>query len=34
IAPFGAKLNYLLPVNYLRYGFIVILITTAIHMFL
>ncbi|MBL7481720.1 sulfite exporter TauE/SafE family protein [Legionella bononiensis] len=32
IAPFGAKLNYVLPVNYLRYGFIVILMLMAIKM--
>ncbi|KTD34345.1 permease [Legionella moravica] len=32
IAPFGAKLNYVLPVHQLRYGFIVILIITAIKM--
>jgi uncharacterized protein len=24
IAPFGAKLNYILPVRYLKYSFIVI----------
>ncbi len=32
IAPFGAKLNYILPMHYLKYGFIVILILTAIKM--
>ncbi|CAM2746604.1 sulfite exporter TauE/SafE family protein [Legionella worsleiensis] len=32
IAPFGAKLNYILPVNQLRYAFIVILILTATKM--
>lgn len=34
IAPYGAKLNYILPVKYLKYGFIVILFITAIHMLL
>nr|WP_241480310.1 sulfite exporter TauE/SafE family protein [Legionella norrlandica] len=34
IAPLGVKLNYILPINYLRYGFIVILFITAIHMLL
>lgn len=32
IAPFGAKLNYLLPVQQLKYGFIVLLFLTAIKM--
>lgn len=32
IAPLGAKLNYLLPVKQLKYGFIVILLLTAIKM--
>lgn len=32
MAPFGAKLNYVLPMHYLKYGFIVILILTAIKM--
>lgn len=32
IAPLGAKLNYIAPVHYLKYGFIVILIITAIKM--
>jgi len=32
IAPLGAKLNYILPMHYLKYGFIVILILTAIKM--
>ena len=32
IAPLGAKLNYILPVKQLKYGFIVILILTAIKM--
>ena len=32
IAPFGAKLNYILPEQYLKYGFIVILVLTAIKM--
>ena len=32
IAPFGAKLNYILPMYYLKYGFIVILTLTAIKM--
>lgn len=32
IAPFGAKLNYILPMHYLKYGFLVILILTAIKM--
>ncbi|KTD76374.1 sulfite exporter TauE/SafE family protein [Legionella waltersii] len=34
IAPYGAKLNYILPIKYLRYGFIVVLIVTATHMLL
>jgi uncharacterized membrane protein YfcA len=33
IAPYGTKLNYLLPVQQLKYGFIVILLLTAIKMF-
>jgi len=32
IAPLGAKLNYILPVKQLKYGFIVILIITALKM--
>lgn len=32
VAPFGAKLNYVLPVKQLKYGFIVILFITAIRM--
>lgn len=32
IAPLGAKLNYVIPVKQLKYGFIVILLITAIHM--
>lgn len=32
IAPIGAKLNYVLPLHYLKYGFIVILLLTAIKM--
>lgn len=32
IAPLGAKLNYMLPVQHLKYGFIVILILTALKM--
>lgn len=32
MAPFGAKLNYILPIHYLTYGFIVMLILTAIKM--
>lgn len=31
-APVGAKLNYVLPIKQLRYGFIVVLIFTAINM--
>ncbi len=33
IAPYGTKLNYLLPVQQLKYGFIAILFLTAIKMF-
>lgn len=33
IAPYGTKLNYLLPVQQLKYGFITILFLTAIKMF-
>lgn len=33
IAPFGAKLNYILPVKQLKYAFIVILLLTALKMF-
>lgn len=33
IAPFGTKLNYLLPVKQLKYGFIVLLFITAITLF-
>lgn len=32
-APLGAKLNYIIPVKVLKYGFIVILTITAINMF-
>jgi uncharacterized membrane protein YfcA len=32
LAPVGAKLNYVLPIYYLKYGFIVILILTALKM--
>lgn len=32
MAPLGAKLNYILPIQYLSYGFIVILFLTAIKM--
>ncbi len=32
MAPFGVKLNYILPMQYLTYGFIVLLILTALKM--
>jgi hypothetical protein len=32
IAPVGARLNYQLPVHQLRYGFVAVLILTAINM--
>jgi hypothetical protein len=32
IVPFGAQLNYIVPVHYLKYAFIVILILTAVKM--
>jgi uncharacterized membrane protein YfcA len=32
IAPFGAKLNYIVPTRYLRYGVLIILILTALKM--